>query len=78
MRFVRVVEPNVCGDFGIIADGTRYNGHALRSGLHPLSEKKSSCRTAVVEGHDEGGGTARSGGDASGSARELATHLPGM
>ena len=30
MRFVRVIEPNVGGDFGLTADGTRYNGHALK------------------------------------------------
>ena len=41
----------------------------------PCPRKKSSCRTAVVEGHDEGGGSARCGGDASGCARELSTHL---
>ena len=27
---MRFVEPNVGGDFGTTADGTRYNGHALK------------------------------------------------
>ena len=41
MRFVRVIEPNVGGDFGITADGTRYNGHALKEWrTSPVPEKE--------------------------------------
>ena len=40
MRLVRVIEPNVGGDLGIIADGTRHNGYSLKEWTtSPVREK---------------------------------------